>query len=326
MNEKQYYKEKRVSSSSLKWFESGPMYFRKMLDEEIKQIQLRWFELGRQVHMAILEPDLFESSYISLEYKVPTSKNQKLFCENYMINGRDKVEAYKFAYTVKGKSDNKIEEEAEKVFESLKDYIEYLVKSEDYRDILPESRWNLIMDLKSAALSHKKGAELLIDDKEKEMNSEAEYFNEYVILWEYPNGVKCKSMLDRFIIDHKQKKIILVDFKTTSDVGGFEEHFVHWQYYRQLAFYWMALHYEFKDKIKDFNTYSKETYIVAAQTKELPMCRVFSIDEGMLNRGLSEIKELMSELAWHFDKDLWDHTRKYYEGDGAEKIEMTHEL
>ena len=87
MNEKQYYQEPRVSSSSLKWFKKSPAYFKKMLEGEIKQIQLRWFDLGRQVHMAILEPDLFAASYITMEHKVPTSANQKLYCENYMING-----------------------------------------------------------------------------------------------------------------------------------------------------------------------------------------------------------------------------------------------
>jgi len=326
MTEKQYYKEKRVSSSSLKWFEQSPLYFKKMLDEEIKQIQLSWFELGRQVHMSILEPDLFEASYMSMTYKVPTSKNQKLFCDRYMTNTHDKVDAYKFAYTIKGKSDKKIEEEANKVYKHLENYIEYLIKSKDYRDVLPESKWNLIQDLKSAALSHKAGSDLLIDDKEKEMKSEVEYFNEYVIFWKYPNGVECKSMLDRFIIDHKNKEIILVDVKTSSDVGNFGEHFMHFKYYRQMAFYWMAIIHEFKDKIKNFDEYKKTTKIVAVQTKEIPLCRVFTIDEGLLNRGLNEINELMTELAWHFDNNLWDHTREYYEGDGSEKIEMTHEL
>lgn len=236
MNEKQYYRESRVSSSSLKWFKKSPLYFKKVLDEEIKQIQLRWFDLGRQVHMAILEPELFEQSYITMNYKVPTSANQKLFCENYMINDYNIIEAYKYAYTVKGKSDKKIEEDANKVFSTLEKYITYLVKSKDYRDILPESKWNLIQDLSTSALSHKKGFELLVNDKEAEMNSNIEYFNEKIIFWEY-NELLCKSMLDRFIIDHKNKVIKLVDLKTSFDVGDFHEHFKTFEYHRQLSFY-----------------------------------------------------------------------------------------
>ncbi len=325
MTEKQYYQEQRVSSSSLKWFEQSPLYFKKMIEGEIKQIQLKWFDLGRQVHMAILEPELFEQSYITMSYKIPTSANQKQFCENYMINGYDTVEAYKFAYTIKNKSDKKIEEDAAKVFSTLEDYINYLVKSKDYRDILSESKWDLIHNLKSSALSHKKASSLLINDKEAEMKSEIEYFNEYVIFWEYPNGVKCKSMLDRFVIDHKKKEITLVDVKTSFDVGGFSEHFMHFKYYRQLAFYWMAIHHEFKDKIKDFDEYKKITEIVAVQTKDIPLCRVFRITDGLLKYGLEEIELLMKDLKWHYKENSWEHSREYHLGDGSEKIDIIHE-
>lgn len=315
MNEKQYYREPRVSSSSLKWFKKSPSYFKKVLDEEIKQIQLRWFDLGRQVHMAILEPDLFEESYITMEHKVPTSANQKLFCENYMINGHSIVAAYEYAYTIKNKSDKKIEEDANKVFLVLEEYITYLVKSKDYRDILPESKWNLIHDLKASALAHKKGFELLVNEKEAEMRWNIEYFNEKIIFWEY-NGLPCKSMLDRFIIDHENKVIKLVDLKTSFDVGDFHEHFKTFEYHRQLAFYWMAIESEFKQ----YKEYTKETYIIALQTKDLPECRVFSIDQAQLDKGIEEIDNIMTDLTWHYKNDSWQYHKEYYKGDGAEKI------
>lgn len=324
MTEKQYYREKRVSSTSLGWFEKSPLYFRKRVDEEIVQAKQRYYELGQQVHMAVLEPVEFDKSYITLEYKVPTSANQKKFCEEYMKN-KDKVKAYKKSYKVDKKSDKKIEEESEKVFQELRDYITYLEKSKDYRDILSQSRWDLVHSLKTAALEHKKASELLMDDKEKEMNSEVEYFNEYVIFWEHPNGLECKSMLDRFLIDHKNKVIKLVDFKTSFDVGGFEEHFMHFHYYRQLAFYWMAIYSEFQDKLEDFDNYKKETYIVAVQTKDLPLCRTFNISENLLNKGLEEIQVIMNDLKWHFTENKWEHSKTYYEGDGSEKIDITHE-
>lgn len=324
MTEKQYFREKKVSSTSLGWFEKSPLYFKKKIDDEIIQIKQRYYELGQQVHMAVLEPIEFDKSYITLEYKTPTSKNQKDFCEVYM-KSKDKVDAYKKSYKIDKKSDKKIEEESEKVFKELEAYITYLEKSKDYRDILSKTRWNLIHDLKAAALSHKKASELLIDDKEKEMNSKAEYFNEYVIFWNYPNGLECKSMLDRFIIDHENKVIKLVDFKTSFDVGGFEEHFVHFHYYRQLAFYWMAIYSEFKDKIEDFNDYKKETYIVAVQTKDLPECRTFSIAENLLDKGLEEIELIMKDLEWHFSENLWEHNKTYYAGDGSEEINETYE-
>jgi hypothetical protein len=234
-----------------------------------------------------------------------------------MTNGYNMVDAYEFAYTVKNKSDKKIEEDANKVFLVLEEYITYLVKSKDYRDILPESKWNLIHDLSASALSHKKGFELLINDREAEMNSDIEYFNEKIIMWKYPNGLKCKSMLDRFIIDHKNKVIKLVDLKTSFDVGDFQEHFKTFEYHRQLAFYWMAIEREFPQ----YKKYTRETYIIALQTKDLPECRVFSIDQVQIDKGNREIYKIMTDLEWHFKKDSWQYHREYYIGDGAEKIQ-----
>ena len=100
ISEKQYYAEKRVSSSSLKWFEESPKLFRKQLDKEIAQINLSWLETGRQIHMSILEPELFKKSYIYLDYNIPKSQNQKDFCEEYVnldnkfTEEGKKIEAY----------------------------------------------------------------------------------------------------------------------------------------------------------------------------------------------------------------------------------------
>ena len=150
ISEKHYYAEKRVSSSSLKWFEESPKMFRKQLDKEIAQIQASWLDTGRQIHMSILEPDVFDKSYIYLEYTIPKSQNQKDFCEEYVnlankfVDNQRKIEAYSKAYAVKGKSEDKIKEEANKLYKSLRHYIEYLEKSSEYKEVMTKSKWDLI--------------------------------------------------------------------------------------------------------------------------------------------------------------------------------------
>jgi len=84
ISDKEYYSEKRVSNSSLKWFEFSPKYFMMHLTNEIKQIKLSWLELGRQIHMSILEPHLFKNYYTYLDYTTPKSKNQLEFCEKFI--------------------------------------------------------------------------------------------------------------------------------------------------------------------------------------------------------------------------------------------------
>lgn len=332
ISEKQYYSEKRVSSSSLKWFESSPRLFNKNLTEEVKQVKLSFLELGKQIHMSLLEPVLFDKYYTYLEYETPKSENQKVFCETYVkhkeANKKATVKecsilAYAKAYNISGKSDSKIEEEAEKLYKSLRKYIDYLIKSKEYKDVLSKSTWGLIGELKQSVGSHKKASELLLNSNDL-LTDKIEVNNEYIIFWEYGKDgdkIACKSMIDRFVVDHDKKVIQLIDIKTTSDLGEFSTSLSKYRYYRQMAFYWMALYYELKDKL-NFDEYAKETYIVAVQTKTLPECKVFTIDDTLLNKGLEEINKIMSDLNWHYKNNLWDFSREYYEGDGSEKIEI----
>ena len=80
MEEKQYYKEKRISSSSLKYFDQSPLTFKRFLDQEIEQEEKSYLTRGKQIHMAILEPELFRKNYTHLAFETPKSEQQKQFC------------------------------------------------------------------------------------------------------------------------------------------------------------------------------------------------------------------------------------------------------
>lgn len=339
ISEKQYYAEKRVSSSSLKWFKDSPKTFKKQLDKEIAQLNLSWLETGRQIHMNLLEPNLFDKSYIYLDYNIPKSTNQKTFCEKYVEllekSSSEKetilIDAYKKAYNTKGKSDEKIKEESDKLYKSLRHYIEYLEKSKEYKEVMSKSKWNLIQNIKEETKTHKKASKLLYDKFDNVLSKDIESYNEYVIFWEYPEidsyKIQCKSMIDRFIIDKKNKIIKLIDVKTTSNLGNFANSIDKYKYNRQLMFYWLAIFYEFKELIPDIEEYTQETYIVVVSTNpDIPECKVFPIDEKMLIDGIVDIKKTMTEIAWHYKNDLWDYTREYYEGDGTESLVEIEEL
>lgn len=321
--EKQYYSEKKVSSTSLKWFEDeSPWYFKNMLDKEIAQVKLSWFDTGRQIHMSILEPKEFDINYVYLDYKIPKSENQKKFCEEYVnltnSNSKEKlIQAYSEAYNIKNKSDEKVFDEANKLYKLLRNYIEYLEKSKTYKEVLTKSKWKLIQDLKSEAYNHKKARQLLLVENDL---ANVEEYNEIPIFWEYETTEKkivpCKSMLDRLVIDHDNKTIKLIDLKTTSNLGTFHKSVDKYKYYRQLAFYWKAIEYEFKN----LQDYKRENYIIALRTKELPECKVFEISNDLIELGNKEIENLMKDISWHFENDSWKYSREYYEGTGVEKL------
>jgi len=329
MTEKEYYKEKRVSSSSLKWFETSPLFFRKMLDKEIEQEQKRYFEIGKKIHMKLLEPLEFEKNYIYLEYDTPKSENQKKFCEDYITySSKNKLEkllyAYKNNYSSDKLSDDKIGEKAEELRKSLSKYITYLKKRSDYKDILTYSDNKLINDIEDCVNSHIAAHSLLKVSEEDKMNGIEEY-NENIIFFDFL-GVECKSMLDRVVIDHKNKNIFLIDLKTTSNLGDFYHSFEEFKYYRQMAFYWIALQswlYNKDPKIK-LDDYNKQTYIIALQKGNSsegsipPECKVFSISDKWLSMGLNEIEYLLLQIKWHYDTNQWEHLRIYYENNGIE--------
>jgi hypothetical protein len=316
MTEKEYYSEKRVSSSSLKWFETSPLFFRKMLDKEIEQETKRYFEIGKKIHMKLLEPDEFTKNYLYLEFETPKSENQRKFCEDY-ITTRSKTKdekllvAFKNNYSSDKLSDEKILEKAETIRKDLSKYITYLKKRSEVKDILTYTDNALINSLEEKVKSHQAAVKLLYLNEEQVFQS-IEEFNEKVIFFDWME-VQCKSMLDRIVIDHTNKIIKLVDIKTTSNLGDFIHSFDEFAYYRQMAFYWGAILNEFK-----YPEYKKETYIVALQKGDLPECRVFSIEDHWLQRGLNEIETILPKIKWHYDNNLWEHSKEYYDNNGVE--------
>ncbi len=323
MTEKEYFNEKRVSSSSLKWFEQSPLYFKKMLDKEIELEQKRYFEIGKKIHMKLLEPNEFTKNYIFLDYETPRSENQRKFCEDYITFRSKKTEdkliyAYKNNYTADKLPKEKIIEKATELKKQLSKYITYLKKRSEYKDILTYSDNKLINDLEQCIKDHQAATKLIYLTDEDKMNGIEEY-NEKVIffnpqVWNIP----CKAMLDRIIIDIKNKIIKLIDIKTTSNLGEFNKSFEEFKYYRQLAFYWIAIHTEFnKLELQD---YTKESYIIGLQKGDIPECKVFSINENWLSKGLDEIEQLLPQIKWHFDSNQWEHSKSYYENNGIEQL------
>jgi hypothetical protein len=80
-----------------------------------------------------------------------------------------------------------------------------------------------------------------------------------------------------------------------------------------MTFYWGAILSNWK-----YPDYKKETYIIGFQKGDLPECRVFNISDIWLQRGLDEIEEILPKIKWHFDNNLWDHRKEYYENNGIE--------
>lgn len=336
--DKPYYEDNtRISNSSIGWFlKKGPLYFRNMLDGKEEGLKLPQLEKGTMIHEYILQPDEFWNDYTILEYEVPKVKQQKDFCDWYSIfkdtnplEDDDKLllDSYNKAYS------NKLSEDAK--LSIAKDFVlrydEY-IKSKSLKNnkkAISFADLNMLKTIKSNIEKHKKANKLLTDTPGVESH------NEFHINWTFPiktDSLKmdenkiwyapCKSLLDRCIFDHVNKKIILIDLKTTSDVYNFKHSVEEFDYYRQIAYYLLAITWYMKDQDIDISDYDCEAYIIAIQTNSNYEVRVFNMfNETELDSRKNIIINALSELSYHYQTNNWEHTRSYYEGNGTEELE-----
>lgn len=322
-----YYEDNsRISNSNITWFlKRGPRYLNDMLQGKGEGLSLPQLEKGSMIHEYILQPEEFWNDYEILEYEIPKVKQQKDFCEIYATRRLvDSLEAeddallnsYNQVYSNK-LSDGKKLEAAKDIVKKYEKYIQS--REETGKKRITFADLTMLKQIKSNLEEHKVANKLLFD-----YPTTWECHNEFHINWEYPNAsefgdLPCKSLLDRVVFDHKNKKIILIDLKTTGDLYDFEHSIESFDYRRQLAFYWLAIHWYFKNELKlNIEEYDYETYIIAIQSHDGYEIKVFKFTPESIEARLEIIDSAVRDIAWHKNNNLWDHSRSYYEGDGIE--------
>jgi hypothetical protein len=316
----------RVSRSSLNWFKISPKYFRDKLDGKIENESSSAMDNGTMRHAYLLQFSEFSKMYKILDFTIPSSSQQKQFCQSYIDSKAPSVvlkaiEAFKVNYSTTGKTDEKIEAEALKMALQLKGYIKWLRGNKSGQKTMSWAQLNSLKIMKENVQLHKKAKELLLTELD---SPDVETHNEFHINWEYETKfggtVLCKSLIDRLIIDHKNKVIKLIDIKTTLSNKDFADSFTKYDYGQQMAFYWMAIFCYFKFELNlDIEEYKSETYIVTIENGSNEV-KVLSVPERTILSKLTEIDKSLSEIDWHLRNSLWDYTREYYEGDGVESL------
>lgn len=320
-----YYSDNtRISNSAIGWFlKKGPKYLRDMLDGKEEGLNLPQLEKGTMIHEYILQPDEFWKDYVILEYEVPKVKQQKDFCIAYansleLVEDTRLLEAYRSSYS-NTKSSEIALNEARELSKKYDKYIEALKSEKDNKKPISFADLNMLKKIKQNLEEHTAANKLLFD-----VSSTYECYNEFHINWEASKvNVPCKSLLDRVMFDHVNKKIILIDLKTTANVYDFKHSVETFDYYRQIAFYMFALVWYMQEELNlNVDEYEFETYIIAIQTNGNYEVRVFNMlnEEELLNRR-NTITEALKEISYHTSTNNWEHTRNYYENNGIEELE-----
>lgn len=322
----EYLKLKRISSHLLHVFVYSVRDFINKFNNP-EQEHKKYFELGKQVHMLLLEPNKFSTTYLMSDFNqdlTPATEQQKAFC-TLVAADEPIVGAFAKTYKTERKSPKKIEEEASILSTRFKPYIDYLKEINTGKIVLPKSLTDKLIEAKNAIIEHKKAKELLDIAPIEFTNDTITYFNELEILWEFKGEfgvVECKSKPDRVIVDTKNKVIKLIDLKTTSSLLNFKDTVKEYGYDSQLAFYWLAITYWFlkqypSEKIEE---YTQETYIVALKTTGTIECKVFSFSDTVILDKVEETSRNLNTYSWHVANNKWDYPKEYYDGDGVEII------
>lgn len=148
-------------------------------------------------------------------------------------------------------------------------------------------------------------------------------------------GVECKGELDEIYIDHFNKTIQPIDFKTTGkQVNGFEYDFWKYRYDFQAAFYKEGLLQDNKIKklLNDGYTLLNFKYIVV-ETESINNPMIFEITDevnsiglfgGVLSNGkkLEGVYNALERYKYHSTKKNWDYPKEYYQQEGLLYIKI----
>ena len=350
-----YYEDKtRISNSNIGWFlNKGPAYLHKMLTEDVPEEKNPVLERGTMIHEYILQPEEFQKDYVVWNKSRPSSAQQEKFCQALASSieiepNKAILSAYKEAYSTAGKSEDKMLSEGLKIASTLKDYIDFL-KDPNRKKMITFSDWQMLQKIKYNISHHKLASKLLwpygfkgkysFEENliERAKEHEKLVFHEFHINWEWEmlletSGseappellhVSCKSLLDSLTLDFKNKKAIIMDLKTTAKLWHFEESIEMYDYCRQLCYYKMAVDWYLREELgENPNDWHHEWYIIGIDTTGSYEIRMFNIEELVVKSRSSIITNALCEIAWHQQNNLWEHSREYYEGNGAETLKL----
>lgn len=316
-----YYDVNAISNSSLSCIDptmgGSPKKFKNFLEKNYEKKNSVSLERGTLLHSWIEKPDEFVVSDIVKPSEKVCEIIEHIFnnyAEDWVISEKEIIcnTAKDKGYGKNWKDDTLYKKVWE---EGGREYYEFLASS-DGKICVDAATANTLRNCQQSILENDAATALL-------MHPEA--LKELEVYWTW-EGLDLKAKIDCLIIDHENKVIKLVDLKTTYSAYGFKKSFEEWKYYRQLAFYSIAvtqyLIENYAKKDIDLSGYDVRPYIVAVETKAPFSCVVYEVDDSYLDSGLSDAEILLRKLQWHYETDVWHQSKEEYENGGVMKLSI----
>ena len=161
----------------------------------------------------------------------------------------------------------------------------------------------------------------------KANSNDREFLNKFIIEFEYEN-YKIKGELDRVIIDHSDKVITPIDFKTTGKpINGFVNDFWYYRYDFQAAVYTRGLVEDPRIKKLLESNYSLNPFLyIAVETNLISNPMVFEVTPEAIEVGFSGgtvkgktyegFEQAIQRYYYAEEFNSWDYPKEYYESNG----------
>lgn len=148
-------------------------------------------------------------------------------------------------------------------------------------------------------------------------------------------GIDCKALLDGILVDHDEKTIQPFDLKTIGkSVFDFEQSYLQFGYYRQAAFYNIAIQAE-DSPVK---CYLDEGYtilpfifiVIENKLSSSTPALIYRVSEKSLEGGLNGgyvnnkyykgVNELLEDWEYHNKTNKWEFPRSVYQNNGIVEL------
>ena len=342
ITESEYRDLRYNSSSSLKDFSlDRRKYYRKhILGEKIKEKPNKASDMGRLVETLLMEPERFdELFFMSSCVKVPGGmlgdfiwKLSEIVGEQGDKEGFDFEEAAREAYTFAG-----FKTKFETVLKKLEDPENRLY----YEECLKVNHLGMTMVTVQDITNAEQIVESLrttphtsiICTLEDGASTRYTVINQMKIEDYVIDGMRLKSMLDKVIVDHKDKLVHIYDLKCTWAVEAFyKEYYLYRRAYIQAYLYYKAVEYLVNtDTDCGFFGYTVTTpSFIVCDSINYYQPLIFTTTHEDLEKAYNGftykyseytgVKQIIEECKWATDNDIWAISKTNFDKGGILNI------
>jgi hypothetical protein len=340
--EEDYRKVSMDSSSSLKMFsENRKKYYKRYyLNESVEDKDNTSINMGKLVECILMEPHLFDDKfYMSSCASTPTGLMLD-FVEALYKHTRDATDED----GIVGRPMNELMEDA---YKDSGFKIKYEAVVNKFIGSDAEIYYNEIRRVRTLNLTVVNTMEISIAEKIVEQlrinsttapivnltnSSRYQIFDQMQVEGYTIDGHKFKSMLDKVVIDHKEKTIQPYDLKCTWSVENFyEEYYLYRRAYIQAYLYYHAMVHIASDPDSECYGYDvKNLQFIVCDSTNYYQPLIYTLDDGDMNdaykgfvhkgRTYPGVGDLIAALTWCITTNTWNISHKNYLSNGIVNI------